>query len=281
MLPFDDNDGAGFWWANSLNTFTRNVAAENDEYGYRFEATHDAAASSSTLADPAARRQHASRSTSARCRSSASRTTRSTRSTGLYGVNLGEGVNRVGPDAKHPFIIRNLKIWDIALRLPPAGAVAAGREHDDPHGASTASITRTTTTTSTATCSISETDTEPFNRGHDDLQRPVRRADGGRPDVRRHAAPAAMPLIQISDDNPTGKAVSHFRNVKVDRLERRQQATAAGQPRRRPAADAEDAEGRAGLPARLVRPRPARQGRQHQRQGLQGRRPASTATRRR
>ena len=24
-----------------------------------------------------------------------------------------------------------------------------------------------------------------------------------------------MPLIQISDDNPTGKAVSHFRNVKV------------------------------------------------------------------
>src|SRR5215510_5970919 len=26
-LAFDHNDGAGFWWANSLNTFTRNVAA--------------------------------------------------------------------------------------------------------------------------------------------------------------------------------------------------------------------------------------------------------------
>src|SRR4029078_1875676 len=38
-LPFDRNDGAGFWWANSLNTFTRNVACECDRYGYRFEAT--------------------------------------------------------------------------------------------------------------------------------------------------------------------------------------------------------------------------------------------------
>jgi hypothetical protein len=37
VLPFDANDGAGFWWANGRNTFTRNVACENDEYGYRFE----------------------------------------------------------------------------------------------------------------------------------------------------------------------------------------------------------------------------------------------------
>src|SRR5205807_1360699 len=39
ILPFDQNEGAGFWWANSLNTFTRNVAAENGQYGFRFEAT--------------------------------------------------------------------------------------------------------------------------------------------------------------------------------------------------------------------------------------------------
>jgi hypothetical protein len=37
-LPFDQNEGAGFWWANNLNTFTRNVACENDRYGYRFQA---------------------------------------------------------------------------------------------------------------------------------------------------------------------------------------------------------------------------------------------------
>jgi uncharacterized protein (TIGR03067 family) len=37
-LPYDQNDGAGFWWANSLNTFTRNVAVECDRWGFRFEA---------------------------------------------------------------------------------------------------------------------------------------------------------------------------------------------------------------------------------------------------
>jgi len=38
-LPFDQNDGAGFWWANGRNTFTRNVSCENDRYGYHFELT--------------------------------------------------------------------------------------------------------------------------------------------------------------------------------------------------------------------------------------------------
>lgn len=37
-LAFDMNTGAGFWWANSLNVFTRNVAVECDHDGFRFEA---------------------------------------------------------------------------------------------------------------------------------------------------------------------------------------------------------------------------------------------------
>ena len=37
VLPFDSNEGAGFWWANGRNTFTRNVACENDQYGFQFE----------------------------------------------------------------------------------------------------------------------------------------------------------------------------------------------------------------------------------------------------
>ena len=36
-VPFDPNRGAGFWWANSQNSFTRNVAVECAEYGYRFD----------------------------------------------------------------------------------------------------------------------------------------------------------------------------------------------------------------------------------------------------
>src|SRR5690606_10735904 len=38
-LPFDKNEGAGFWWANSHNTFTRNVAVDCAGYGFRYEAT--------------------------------------------------------------------------------------------------------------------------------------------------------------------------------------------------------------------------------------------------
>ena len=57
---------------------------------------------------------------------------------------------------------------------------------------------------------------EPFNRGHDDLsvQHGVVTVDGltfensGR-------YRDSIPLIQISDDNPTGKAVTHIRNLKV------------------------------------------------------------------
>ncbi len=41
-VPFDLNRGAGFWWANSQNSFTRNVAAECAEYGYRFDSKRTA-----------------------------------------------------------------------------------------------------------------------------------------------------------------------------------------------------------------------------------------------
>ncbi len=37
VMPFDLNRGAGFWFANCQNVFTRNVAVECAEYGYRFD----------------------------------------------------------------------------------------------------------------------------------------------------------------------------------------------------------------------------------------------------
>ncbi|MCB0277644.1 MAG: hypothetical protein KDI06_22705, partial [Calditrichaeota bacterium] len=36
-LPWDNNDGAGFWWANGRNAVINNVAAECDQYGFLFE----------------------------------------------------------------------------------------------------------------------------------------------------------------------------------------------------------------------------------------------------
>ena len=77
------------------------------------------------------------------------------------------GVNRVGPDARHPFIVRNLKIWDVHYGFRPQvpsllvenmtlHRVAYGVYHPnyDNH------VYRNLV--------ISQTNTEPFNRGHDD-----------------------------------------------------------------------------------------------------------------
>ena len=109
---------------------------------------------------------------------------------------------------------------------------------------------------------IGKTNTEPFNRGLDDdsVQYGPLTVDGLTFEGVRSGD--EMPLIQISDDNPTGRAVSHFRNVKASTG--RGPSTVRRQSRRRPAAHADDRQGRADLRPRLFRPRPRREGRQHQ-----------------
>ena len=211
VLPFDANEGAGFWWTCSLNAFTRNVAAECGNYGFRYEATP----SSSLKLLFAIRQPDGSR------KETDPRTLPFVRfednevhsSHGLYGVNLGEGVNRVGPDARHPFVVKNLKIWDVHYGFRPQvpnlvvenlhiHKVAYGVYHPNYENHYYKNVL------------ISQTHTEPFNRGHDDLsvQYGPLVVDGLTFDGCRSGG---MPLIQISDDNPTGVAVTHMRNVKT------------------------------------------------------------------
>ena len=211
VLPFDQNEGAGFWWANSLNTFTRNVACENDRYGYRFEAI-EGSAFKPTLSILQPDGSH--KPTDIRTLPFVRFEDNEAHSDGLYGINLGEGVNRVGPDAQHPFIMRNTTIWDVHYAFRPQSPsllvdhmriwrAAYGVYHPnyDNH------VYRD--------LYIGKTNTEPFNRGHDDdsIQYGVLTVDGLTFDGIRSGS--QMPLIQISDDNPTGKAESHFKNVKV------------------------------------------------------------------
>lgn len=145
LLPFDKNDGAGFWWANSLNTFTRNVAAECDQHGYRYEVVKDA------TFDPKlhVRQPDGSRMlVDVRTLPFVRFDDNEAHSQRRFGLNLGgiravagsddykqplkpgarEGeysgpvvlddekvkrgdVGGVGPDRQHPFVIRNLKVW--------------------------------------------------------------------------------------------------------------------------------------------------------------------------
>ena len=40
-LEYDNNDGAGFWWANPMNVFKNNAVAETDKYGYLYDIRDD------------------------------------------------------------------------------------------------------------------------------------------------------------------------------------------------------------------------------------------------
>jgi hypothetical protein len=62
---------------------------------------------------------------------------------------------------------------------------------------------------------ISQTNTEPFNRGHDDLSVQYGKLAVDGLTFAKVRSGDYMPLIQISDDNPTGTAITHIRNLKL------------------------------------------------------------------
>jgi hypothetical protein len=123
-LPFDNNGGAGFWWANSRNTFTRNVAVECDRYGYKFEATP---VNTATMGLNVLSADDAPETFDLRLPIRLPDGTRSVvdirtlpfirfedneAHSQLYGINLGEGVRGIGPDAAHPFVLKNTQLWN-------------------------------------------------------------------------------------------------------------------------------------------------------------------------
>jgi hypothetical protein len=215
VLPFDANNGAGYWWANSLNTFTRNVATDNGEYGFRYEAT----ASKSfplvyAIQQPDGSKKRVDIRTLPFIRFDDNE---SHSNTGHYGVNLGEGVGGIGPDTQHPFIIRNLLIWNSHYGFRPqvpSLLVENLRLHGTVYGVYHPNYNNHVY----RNVSINGDGSEPFNRGHDDIsvQYGPLTVDGLTFENTR-GSKGSIPLIQMSDDNPTGTAASHFRNVKVMR----------------------------------------------------------------
>jgi hypothetical protein len=233
VLPFDQNEGAGFWWANSLNTFTRNVAAGNDLYGFRYEAT---ASRSFPLNFPVQQPDGSQKVVDIRTLPFVRFEDNEVHSNGgLYGINLGEGVNRVGPDERHPFIVRNTKIWNVHYGFRPQvpSLLVESMSIQAHYGVYHPNFDRHVY----RNLSIRATNTEPFNRGHDDhsTQWGQLTVDGL---TFNNIRSGSMPLIQISDNNMSGDAVSHFRNVTVENWKDNSRAKAivnlGGGPRPQP-----------------------------------------------
>lgn len=205
VLPFDQNEGSGFWWANNLNSFTRNVSCENDRYGYRFEAS---SSRELRMTLPVLQPDGARKDVDVRTLPFVRFEDNESHSEGLYGFNLGEGVDRVGPDVQHPLIVRNLKLWDVHYAFrPEIPSVLAedvrilravyGVYHPDFNNHVYRRLY------------IGDTVAEPFNRGHDDenIQYGPFTVDG------LVLERCSGTLIQVSQHSPTKTALAHFRAV--------------------------------------------------------------------
>lgn len=209
-LPFDENEGAGFWWTNSYNSFTRNVSCENARYGYRFEATEtrDFSMTRNVRFPDGSRMRIDLRGlpfvrfedNQAHC-------------DGRYGINLGEGVDGVGPTPQHPFILKNTRIWQTHYAFRPQSpcVLADGMKIKDcEYGIYHPNYYRHVYRDLHF---VGQND-EPFNRGHDDesIQYGPVSVDGL---TFENCGTDGIALIQISDTNPTGLAETHIRNLKV------------------------------------------------------------------
>lgn len=132
-LPFDLNNGSGFWWANSLNSFSRNVAVECDQYGFRFEAeeTDEFDPVLPVLQPDGTKKDTDIRTLPFLCfddneahcqrrfglnlggiRGMTHAELMNPISRGGIAHSIGGTVGGIGPDRHHPFHIRNFKVWD-------------------------------------------------------------------------------------------------------------------------------------------------------------------------
>ncbi|MEK7948943.1 SUMF1/EgtB/PvdO family nonheme iron enzyme [Luteolibacter soli] len=133
VLPFDTNDAAGFWWANCLNAFTRNVSADCGKFGYRFQMVKTPEFNPRlTVLMPEGRRRPVDVRTLPFIRFDQNEAHSQRRFAfnlgGFHGQSetedldrdgnvidrsayLGGDVAGVGPDYKHPFRIKDYLVW--------------------------------------------------------------------------------------------------------------------------------------------------------------------------
>jgi len=225
VLGFDPNDGAAFWWSNGRNSLTRNVSCENDEYGFRYDSQSTRGFSSQlTLRAPGGGEETVDIRTLPFYRFEGNEA----HTEGLYGMvfagNNQHGspitnakelarIDRTGPGTRHPHIIRDAKIWQVHYGLRPQLPDMLLEQVRIDHA--TYGIYRPAFENHVyRDLTIAATTSEPFNRGNDDASTQFGRLAVDGLTFLGFPHDSHMPLIQLSDNNPTGEAESHFRNVR-------------------------------------------------------------------
>lgn len=211
VLPFDANDGAGFWWANGRNTFTRNVACENDHYGYHFEVAKRSNFDPTLLVrmpDGTEAKRDIRTLPFLRFEGNESH------SEGLYSFNFGDDVNpSVRGDRQHPFIARALKAWQTHYVLRPNlqfflvdGLNVKDGVYGVYHPDYDAHVYRNIT--------LDNVNSEPINRGHDDDS--VQYGSFTYENLTLDNCRVGRdPLIQLACTSPQPGQAGHFRNLVI------------------------------------------------------------------
>lgn len=211
VLGYDPNDGAGFWWANGRNTFIRNVACENDHYGYHYQIVKSADF------NPVLRLREPDGTV-------AERDVRTlpflrfedneSHSEGLFDFRFGdEGHGSVHGDRAHPFIARNLRAWQSHYVIRPnvqfflldglhAQNAAFGIYHPDYDAHVYRDIT------------LDNITAEPLNGGHDETSLPYGDFTYDRLTI-SNCRLGSDPLIQLTAIAPRPNVTGHFRGVTI------------------------------------------------------------------
>ncbi len=212
VLPYDPNDGAGFWWANGRNTLTRNVACENDQYGYHFQIAQ------TPEFDPVLNIRRPDGELAAldvRTLPFLRFEDNESHGDGLFGFRIGdEEPGSVRGDARHPFILRKLRAWQSHYALRPNVRHCLVENLDVSHAAYgiyrpdyDEHVYRNIT--------FRHVTGEPLNGGHDEQSVPRGRVtyDGLRLidcDVARR------PLVQLTAIAPQPGLTGHFRGISLE-----------------------------------------------------------------
>ncbi|MEK6262724.1 MAG: G8 domain-containing protein [Planctomycetota bacterium] len=217
VLPFDPNDGAGFWWANGRNTFTRNVSCENDRYGYHFQITQTPGFNPLlNLCESDGRTAERDVRTVPFLRFEDNES----HGEGLFSFRFGdETPGTVHGDREHPFIARNLRVWEAHYAIRPnvqffllEGLRVQNAAYGIYHPDYDAHVYRDV--------EFHNVTAEPINGGHDEESLPF----GDFTYDRLRFANCHLdrdPLIQLTCIAPKPGLVGHFRGLTVSNSQSR------------------------------------------------------------
>lgn len=229
VLGFDANEGAAFWWANGRNTLVRNSACENDQYGFRYDMQNTSQSDSRLpILQPDGKKRVVDVRTIPIWRFEDNEA--HTNFAGMVVAANGdaqpddairdqaslERIRRVdwtGPDARHPHVIRRFAVWEAhyAFRPHSPSMLIDGLRIDRAeYGVYRPAFDRHVY----RDVYLSNTGSEPFNRGMDDASAANGSftVDGLMIDSLR-GGNQGHPVVHMTDNNLSGKAESHFRNV--------------------------------------------------------------------